>query len=205
MNRRRYHFMTASKGIAKWTLAASLMLALAVLPKGFALAATSAGGINPQTFSGRYVTSYHGFDSSITGTVSEPNPPAIPYSVSGALTSDGRGNVIGFENGDYGSPGTGSSYTCDITGTYTVAQAHNLMNGMITLNLAPTCASVTCSGTTTPSCAPGSYTASSPSQWFCAMSGPSGKSLVCTEMGEAASNTTNQDPISAATWEKKEP
>ena len=86
-------------------------------------------GINTHTFNGRYITAYHGFDSSITGTVSEPNPPAVPFSVSGTLFSDGNGNVIGFENIDFGAPGTGAAAACDITGTYTVATAQKWNEG----------------------------------------------------------------------------
>ena len=97
------------------TIAALGLLLLAGSGPAFA-------GFNQHNFHGRYVASYHGFDSSITGTVSEPNPPAIPYAVSGAMFSDGKGNVSGFLNEDYGSPGTGAAATCSISGTYTVAQ-----------------------------------------------------------------------------------
>ncbi|MGZ6185178.1 MAG: hypothetical protein ACXWNN_04710 [Candidatus Binataceae bacterium] len=191
--------MATSKRIARWVTAASLALALATV-SGPVWA--QAFGINTHTFNGRYITAYHGFDSSITGTVSEPNPPAVPFSVSGTLFSDGNGNVIGFENIDFGAPGTGAAAACDITGTYTVATAHNGMRGLVTLNLVPSCATVTCTGTTTPSCSAGAFSPSSPTQWFCAISGASGKSIVCTEMGEAASGTTFQTPISAVTWDR---
>jgi hypothetical protein len=195
--------MATSKRIATLAAAASFALALATVSgAGLAQAAAGSGAVTKHTFSGRYIASYHGFDASITGTTSEPNPPAIPYSVSGALTSDGKGNVKGFENIDYGSPGTGAAAQCTLTGTYTVSSSPG--NGSVTLNLSPSCATVTCTGTTTPSCTPGSLSASSPSQWFCALSGPSGKSMVCTEMGEAASGTTFQTPISAVTWDRKD-
>ena len=164
--------------------------------------AFAAPGLKNNNITGSYVTSYHGFDSSITGTTSEPNPPAIPYAVSGAMVSDGKGGLNGFENINYGSPGTGAAATCTFTGTYSVGSSANGISGSVTLNLSPSCATVTCTGTTTPSCTPGAFSASPPTQWFCALSGPSGKELVCTEMGEAASGTTFQTPISAATWDK---
>ena len=183
------------------SLAAMLALGLLLLVgSGPAFAA----GLKNSNFKGSYLTSYQGFDSSITGTTGEPNPPAIPYAVSGEIVSDGKGNINGFENLDYGSPGTGAAATCTFTGTYSVGSSSNSppISGSVTLNVTPSCATVTCTGTTTPSCTPGAFSASSRAQWFCALSGPSGKTLACTEMGEAASGTTFQTPISAVTWEK---
>jgi hypothetical protein len=128
------------------TIAALGLLLLASSGPAFA-------GFKEHNFHGRYVASYHAFDSSITGTVNEPNPPAIPYAVSGAMFSDGKGNVSGFLNEDYGSPGTGAAATCSISGTYTVGTAPlGPMGGFVTINMTSSCKTVTCSGTTTPSC-----------------------------------------------------
>ncbi|MGZ6176130.1 MAG: hypothetical protein ACXWNB_09865 [Candidatus Binataceae bacterium] len=185
-------------------------LALAAIPSlGLLLMAgggSALAGINEHNFHGRYVASYHAFDASITGTVSEPNPPAIPYAVSGAMFSDGKGNLSGFLNEDYGSPGTGAAASCSITGSYTVGSAPvGTAGGFVTINLTSSCKTVTCTGTTVPSCAvSGSASPGSPVQLFCALSGPSGKSLDCTEMGEAASGTTFQTPISAPHWERED-
>jgi len=187
--------------LARWAVAAIPACGLLLLAgSGFAAAA-----LNGHNFHGRYVASYHAFDASITGTVSEPNPPAIPYAVSGAMVSDGKGNVSGFLNEDYGSPGTGAAATCSISGTYTVGTALiGTTNGFGTINLTSSCQTVTCTGTTAPSCAPsGSAAPGSPVQLFCALSGPAGKTLDCTEMGEAASGTTFQTPISAAHWARE--
>jgi hypothetical protein len=186
--------------LARRVLAAIPIFGLLLL----AVSGPAFAGVKDNNFHGRYLTSYHGFDSSITGTAGEPNPPAIPFAVSGAMSSDGKGIIKGFENIDYGSPGTGSAATCTFTGTYTVGPASNAMGGLVTLNVSPSCATVTCTGTTTPNCTPGTFSPSSPTQWFCALSGPSGKALACTEMGEAASGTTFQTPISALTWDKAE-
>ena len=136
--------------LARWALAAIAGIGLLLLAgSGPALA-----GVNGHDFHGRYVASYHGFDASITGTVSEPNPPAIPYAVSGVMVSDGKGNVVGFLNEDYGSPGTGAASTCSITGTYTVGTAPvGTVAGFVTINLTSSCKTVTCTGTTVPSCA----------------------------------------------------
>ena len=185
-------------------------LALAAIPSlGLLLMAgggSALAGINEHNFHGRYVASYHAFDASITGTVNEPNPPAIPYAVSGAMFSDGKGNLSGFLNEDYGSPGTGAASSCSITGSYTVGSAPvGTAGGFVTINLTSSCKTVTCTGTTVPSCAvSGSASPGSPVQLFCALSGPSGKSLDCTEMGEAASGTTFQTPISAPHWERED-
>ncbi|MGZ3511105.1 MAG: hypothetical protein ACXU9H_02990 [Candidatus Binataceae bacterium] len=185
-------------------------LALAAIPSlGLLLMAgggSALAGMNEHNFHGRYVASYHAFDASITGTVSEPNPPAIPYAVSGAMFSDGKGNLSGFLNEDYGSPGTGAAASCSITGSYTVGSAPvGTAGGFVTINLTSSCKTVTCTGTTVPSCAvSGSASPGSPVQLFCALSGPSGKSLDCTEMGEAASGTTFQTPISAPHWERED-
>jgi hypothetical protein len=193
-----------SRFLLRWGLAALLLLGLAMLPTGRS-ALADPGHHGGPTFSkhnlhGRYVTSYHGFDSSITGTANEPNPPAVPYSVSGALTSDGNGNVTGYENIDYGSPGTGAAAQCTFTGTYTVSSTPG--DGSVTLNLSPSCATVTCTNNSgAPSCSVGAFSPDSPTQWFCALSGPSGKSMVCTEMGEVANGSSVfQTPISAVTW-----
>jgi len=187
---------------ARWALAAIPIFGVLLLAVS-ALAFEEAGGrSNLNKFKGRFVASYQGFDSSITPTVSEPNPPAIPYAVSGAMVSDGAGHVTGFLNDNYGAPGTGAATTCSITGTYTVGTALiGTTTGFVTLNLTSSCKTVTCTGTTTPVCAPsGSASPGSPVQLFCALSIPVGKLLDCTNMGEAASGTTFQTPISAPHW-----
>jgi hypothetical protein len=187
--------------LARWAVAAISGFGLLLL----AGSGPAFAGFDNHTFNGRYVASYHGFDASITGTVSEPNPPAIPYAVSGAMYSDGNGHISGFLNEDYGSPGTGAAATCSISGNYSVgAPPLGSTMGFVTLNLTSSCQTVTCTGTTVPSCSPsGSASAGSPAQLFCALSGPMGQSLDCTEMGEAASGTTFQTPISAPHWQRE--
>lgn len=187
--------------LARWALTAVPALGLLLLAgSGMAFA-----GLNQHTFHGRYTASYHAFDASITSDPAEPNPPAIPYAVSGAMYSDGRGNVSGFLNEDYGSPGTGAASTCSISGSYTVgAPPLGPAMGFVTINLTSSCQAVVCTGTTVPSCGPsGIASPGSPVQLYCALSGPSGKALDCTEMGEAASGTTFQTPISAPHWERE--
>jgi hypothetical protein len=187
--------------LARWVLAVIPAIGLLLL----AGSGPAFAGMNEHNFHGRYVASYHGFDASITGTTSEPNPPAIPYAVSGAMFADGKGNVSGFLNEDYGSPGTGAAATCSVSGTYTVSAAPiGALGGFVTINLTSSCKTVTCTGTTVPSCAPsGAASPASPVQLFCALSGPSGKSIDCTGMGEAASGTTFQTPISAPHWQQE--
>jgi hypothetical protein len=187
--------------LARLALAAFLGFGLLLL----AGSGPAFAGFKSASFHGRYTAAYHAFDASITAATGEPNPPAIPFAVSGAMFSDGDGNVSGFLNEDYGSPGTGAAATCSFTGTYTVGTALiGSTGGLVTLNLTSSCKTVTCTGTTVPSCAAtGSASPGSPVQLFCALSGPSGKSLDCTEMGEAASGTTFQTPISAPHWERE--
>lgn len=201
--------MKCVKGrISRWAVAGLVLVGLAMLPVGNSASAQASQSHSPRfkahTLHGRYITSYHGFDASITGTTSEPNPPAIPYAVSGVLVSDGAGKVSGFENIDYGSPGTGAAAQCTFAGTYTVSSSPG--NGSVVLDLSPMCATVTCSvsggAPAPPTCTAGTPSAGSPTEWFCALSHPSGKSMVCTEMGEAASGTTFQTPISAVTWSR---
>jgi hypothetical protein len=123
------------------------------------------------------------------------------------MFSDGGGNVVGFLNEDYGSPGTGAAASCSITGTYTVGTAPvGTMGGFVKISLTSSCKTVTCTGAppTSPVCAvSGSASPGSPVELFCALSGPSGKSLECTEMGELTSGTTFQTPISAPHWERE--
>jgi hypothetical protein len=192
--------------LAHWGWAAALVAGLTILPADGAFAKDDHSPYK-HAFSGRYFTAYHGFDASITGTSSEPNPPAVPYAVSGTLVSDGKGNLKGIENLDYGAPGTGAAATCQVAGTYSVNPvASNGVAGGVTLSLTYDCQTVTCtfnSATTPPTCtASGTSAPSAPDQWFCEISGASGKRLVCTEMGESASGTTFQTPISAVTWER---
>lgn len=186
---------------ARWALTA-LPVCGALLVASSALALPA---LKLANFHGRYTTAYHAFDASITGTTDEPNPPAIPYAVSGAMVSDGKGNVSGFLNEDYGSPGTGAGATCSTTGTYTVSLGLiGTTDGLVTIHLTSSCKTVTCTGTTTPTCAPaGSASPGSPVQLYCALSGPMGKALDCMSMGEAASGTTFQTPISAAHWARE--
>lgn len=194
--------------IVRWGLGGLLLFGLATLPGGQSAQAGDwqhGPSFSLRSLHGRYVTSYHGFDSSITGTASEPNPPAVPYSVSGALNSDGKGNVTGFENIDYGSPGTGAAAQCTFTGTYTVSSTPG--TGSVTLNLSPSCATVTCvAASGAPNCTVGTFSPDSPTQWFCALSDPFGESVVCTEMGEVAGGSSVfQTPISAVTWQSSGP
>jgi len=193
---------------ARWSIAAFLVLGLGTRSYGRAALADQNGQgdqgshIGEHTFHGRYIAAYNGFDAiPASNTTEEPNPPAIPYAVSGALWSDGKGTVIGFENGNYGTPGTGDAATCTLKGTYSVSSLSNGMQGLVTLNLTSSCAAVTCTGTTTPSCSTGSFSPGPSTQWLCALSGPSGKQLVCTVMGETTSGTA-QTLIGSLTWRR---
>ncbi len=116
-----------------------------------------------QNFNGRYTTSTLGFDSSITGTASEPNPPAIPLAESEVLNADGNGNLSGEVIVDYGAPGTGAPSDCFFTGTYTVD---------------PSSGKVTVMELNTGSCAPGGTVLMGFLSW------PSGKRVLLTKWSE---------------------
>jgi len=189
-----------STNFLRWAIGGLMLVGLAMLPVGNS--AFADGGhehhssrYGNHTLHGRYVASYHGFDSS--------NSDA-PYAVSGVLISDGAGNVKGVQNIDYGAAGTGASFQCTFTGTYSVSNTQ--VNGSVTLNIAQnSCKEVTCSDSSNaPSCAPSSAASTTASQWFCSLSASSGKSMACTEMGEVPDGATsaNEAPISAVTWRR---
>lgn len=99
-----------------------------ILPVAMAalLIALSSGVASAYTYKlkdlvGHFTTAGRADDASITGTVSEPNPPTAAFAAAGFLNFDGAGNITsGEETINYGSPGTGDSFTCSMTGTYTI-------------------------------------------------------------------------------------
>jgi len=151
-----------------------------------------AGPFGVQSVHGRYTTSFLGFQSA--------SPENLPAAESGALVSDGNGNLSGFLNWDF----AGFVATCSITGTYTVGTAPiGDTDGFVTLNLQfPNCATVSCPGTDAPACAAGSTFVGLPEQEWCALSDPAGKSLDCTLMGEIGfpSNPNTQTLIFPTHW-----
>lgn len=104
------------------------MVAHGILPVALAglLIALSAGVARAYTYklkdlTGHFTTAGRADDASITGTVSEPNPPTAAFAAAGFLNFDGAGNITsGEETINYGTPGTGDSFTCSMTGTYTI-------------------------------------------------------------------------------------
>jgi len=124
--------------ILRWSLAGALVLALAMLPGGRAVQADMGHGhssFSGQSLDGRYITAGIAWDASITGTPSEPNPPSVPFAGAGFLNFDGKGKISsGEQTINYGSPGTGDSFTCDLAGTYTVDSA----TGRVILSLTVT-------------------------------------------------------------------
>lgn len=99
-------------------LPVALVGLLIALSAGIAMAASK---FKLSDLKGHYTTAGRADDASITGTVSEPNPPTVAFDAAGFLDFDGKGNITGGEETiNYGSPGTGDSFTCDLAGTYTV-------------------------------------------------------------------------------------
>ncbi len=100
------------------------------------LASAAAVTFKTKDLKGRYTTAGTAYDASITGTGSEPNPPAIPFVASGFLNFDGTGNISsGEETINYGSPGTGDSFTCERAGTYSVDAVTG--RAILTVNVTP--------------------------------------------------------------------
>lgn len=183
------------RALLRWAVAGLMLVGLATLPAGSeAFAKNSGPRYHKHTLHGRYIASYHGFDASNSNT---------PYAVSGVFFSDGAGGVHGVQNIDYGAAGTGASFQCTFTGTYDVSNTP--MKGLLTLNVTQNdCKVVDCTENSgVPDCAAGAAADLTNSQWFCALSAPSGKSMVCTEMGEVPpGGGTSQAPISAVTWNR---
>lgn len=187
--------------LLKWAIAGLALVALAILPLANSAFADGheheheGARYGTHTLHGRYVTSYHGFDASTNNT---------PYAVSGMLFSNGSGKVSGVQNIDYGAAGTGASFQCTFTGTYSVSNTP--VNGSVTLNIAQnSCKTVSCTDNSgAPNCGLDAAASLTASQWFCSLAAPSGKSMVCTEMGEETTGgTISQAPISAVTWSRR--
>jgi hypothetical protein len=102
---------------------------------------------------GHYTTAGRADDASITGTVSEPNPPTAVFDAAGFLDFDGKGNITsGEETINYGSPGTGDSFTCDMTGTYTIDSATGRVILSVTVTAGPAVTASESSASNTAQC-----------------------------------------------------
>lgn len=130
---------------------------------------------------GRYTTTFLGVQSGAGGSRN------IPAAESGALISDGAGNLTGFLSFDF----DGSTVAlCSILGTYTVGHDPVAgVDGFVMLNLQfPHCQNVSCpngdNGLPVCTANPASDFTGLPEVEWCALSGASGSVLDCTLMGE---------------------
>ncbi|HUY19765.1 MAG TPA: hypothetical protein VMV15_11105 [Candidatus Binataceae bacterium] len=159
------------------------------------------GHLKTNNLKGVFLTAGMAYDASITGTVSEPNPPTVPFASAGFLQFDGRGNITsGEETMNYGSPGTGDSFTCDLAGTYTVDSATGRVIMTVTVTAGPAV-------TTAESTASNDAQCGGTGTWVGYLNGPNGKSLYTVEQTNTGGTPTppaaSTTPIlSAHVWTK---
>jgi hypothetical protein len=187
-----------------WALASFVVCALAMLPGSSPVRADDGhhGGptFNVHNLHGRYISAGNSSDASITGTASEPNPPAVPFVGAGFLNFDGAGHIAsGEETINYGSPGTGDSFTCELAGSYTVDSATG--RAILTVNVTPGPPVTTAESAGSNSQCGGTAT------WVGYIGGPDGKQLATIEQTNTGGTPTppanSTTPIlSAHIWTK---
>ncbi len=155
-----------------------------------------------QNLNGRYITAGNANDASLTGEdASDPDVPARPFVGAGYLLFDGNGNITaGEETINYGTPGTGDSFTCSFTGTYTVDSATGRVSLDITVSPSTFVGPGESSGSNAAQCG-GAGT------WVGYLDGPAGKRLATIEQTVVAGTPTppvafNTPILSAHIWTK---
>jgi hypothetical protein len=193
------HYLTV---VAQSMLPVALAGLLIAFSGGMASAAHGHGhGLKMNNLKGVFLTAGMAYDASITGTVSEPNPPTVPLASAGFLQFDGRGNITsGEETINYGSPGTGDSFTCDLAGTYTVDSATGRVIMTVTETAGPAVTPAESTGSNAAQCG-GTGT------WVGYLNGPDGKALYTVEQTNTGGTPTppaaSTTPIlSAHVWTK---
>lgn len=194
----RHYLSMISQSILPVALAGLLI----ALSGGMASAAHGHGpGLKLNNLKGVFLTAGTAYDASITGTVSEPNPPTVPFASAGFLQFDGKGNITsGEETINYGSPGTGDSFTCDLAGTYTVDAETGRVILTVTVTAGPAV-------TTAESTSSNSAQCGGTGTWVGYLNGPDGKSLYTVEQTNTGGTPTppaaSTTPIlSAHVWVK---
>jgi hypothetical protein len=155
---------------------------------------------------GRYIAAGNAADASITDGDSDDDAPARAFVAGGFLKFDGNGNITaGEETINYGVPGSGDSFTCELAGTYTVDSATG--RTILTLNVTPGPAVTAAEGPTTP---PNNNTqqCSGTDTVVGYIGGPSGKQLATVEQtvvpGTPPSGIAADTPIlSAHIWARE--
>lgn len=191
--------MKTIKMAPQWILPVALAGFLIAVSAGI----TSAGSsFKVKDLQGRYTTAGHSYDASITGTSTEPNPPAVPFAGAGFFQSDGKGNITsGEETINYGSPGTGDSFTCDLAGTYTVDSTTGRVILSLTVTAGPAVTTAESSSSNTAQCG-GTAT------WVGYLDSPDGERLATIEQtntgGTPTSPAASTTPtLSAHVWTKE--
>ncbi len=132
--------------LLRWALAGFVLFGLAMLSgSGPVRADDSHGHGGGPSFSvhnlhGRYIAAGNASDASITDSTAtgdnDNDAPARAFVAGGFLNFDGAGKITGGEETiNYGTPGSGDSFTCELAGTYTVDTATG--RAILTLNATP--------------------------------------------------------------------
>ncbi len=131
--------MSTQRGLVlRWALAGIVTIALLALCRITPAHAFGGSGFSTHTLNGRYITAGNASDASITDGDSDDDAPARAFVASAYLVFDGHGNVTsGEETINYGVPGTGDSFTCELTGTYTVDSTTGRMIMTLTSSAGP--------------------------------------------------------------------
>jgi hypothetical protein len=196
--------------LLRWAVAGLVLVGLAMLPvanSAFADDSNHDSSHNAPTFNvhslhGRYISAGNSGDASITDSDGDDDAPARAFVAAGFLNFDGKGNIpSGEETINYGVPGSGDSFTCELSGTYTVDSA----TGRAILTL---------TATGGPAVTPGETTALNNSQ--CGgtstvvgyIGGPNGKELATVEQtvvpGTPPTGVAADTPIlSAHIWKRQ--
>jgi hypothetical protein len=192
----------------KWAIAGLVLIGLAALPvANSAFADNSHSHESGPTFSahnlhGRYISAGNSNDASITDGDADNDAPARAFVAAGFLNFDGKGNIpSGEETINYGVPGSGDSFTCELNGTYTVDAA----TGRAILTLTVTAGPAVTLGETT---ATNNSQCGGTSTIVGYIGGPNGKQLATVEQtvvpGSPPSGVAADTPIlSAHIWTKQ--
>ena len=191
---------SARRFLLRWVLAGPVVFGLLVLA-GARPARAAGKAFSVHTLHGRYSAAGNSSDASITDGDSDDDAPARAFVAAGFLNLDGKGKIAsGEETINYGVPGSGDSFTCELAGTYTVDSLAG--RAILTVNVTPGPAltpgesgptnTAQCSGTAT---------------WVAYISGPDGKRLAVIEQtvvpGTPPAGIAADTPIlSAHVWTK---
>jgi hypothetical protein len=124
--------------LVRWLVAGLMLFGFTMIPwnKSARADGKHKEGFGVSSLKGRYIAAGNSSDASITDGDTDDDAPARAFVAGGFLNFDGNGKVIsGEETINYGVPGSGDSFTCDLAGTYTVDTTAG--RALLTLNVTP--------------------------------------------------------------------